>query len=94
MVAPEHTGRRQKERKKGNRKQHERERYKTERQRETDENASLTCALDVIYAFLDEEWDGSIRGHQVLQGNAKVVALPGSPGGGVQRLGGLGRFRL
>lgn len=57
-------------------------------------NARLTCALDVVDAFLDEERDGSIRGHEVLQGNAKIVALPGSPGGGVQRLGGLGRFRL
>lgn len=57
-------------------------------------NARLTRALDVVDTFLDEERDGSIQGHEVLQGNAKIVALPGSPGGGVQRLGGLGRFRL
>lgn len=67
----------------------------TEREREKlMKNARLTRALDVVDTFLDEERDGSIQGHEVLQGNAKIVALPGSPGGGVQRLGGLGRFRL
>lgn len=32
--------------------------------------------------------------NKALQGNAKIVALPCSPSGGVQRLVGLGSFRL
>lgn len=54
------------------------------------EKTRLTCPLDVVDALFDEEGDGTVGGHEVLQGDAKVVALPGSPGGGVQRFGGLG----
>lgn len=54
----------------------------------------LTCALYVVDTFLDEERDGALRGHQGLEGNAKVVALPGSPGRGVERLRGFGCFGL
>lgn len=93
LAAPERTGGEQRERIK-QQKQQRRVGYETEREREADETARLTCALDVLDTFLDEERDGSIRGHQVLQGDAKVVALPGSSGGRVQRFGGLGGFRL
>lgn len=62
------------------------------KQWETAGGARLTCPLDVVHTLLDEEGDGPVGGHQVLQGHAEVVALPGSPGGGVQRLEGLGWF--
>lgn len=52
----------------------------------------LTGPLDVVHTLLNEERDGPVGRHQVLQGDAKVAALPGSPGGGVQRLEGLGWF--
>lgn len=61
-------------------------------QRETAGRTRLTCPLDVVHTLLDEEGDGPVGGHQVLQGNAEVVALPGSPGGGVQGFEGLGWF--
>lgn len=62
------------------------------KQRETAGRTRLTCPLDVVHTLLDEEGDGPVGGHQVLQGHAEVVALPGSPGGGVQRFEGLGWF--
>lgn len=56
------------------------------------EKTGLTCPLDIVHAFFNEERDGAVGGHQGLQGDAKVVAIPGSPGGRVQRFGGLGRL--
>lgn len=52
----------------------------------------LTGPLDVVHALLNEERDGTLGGRQVLQRDAKVVALPGPPGGRVERFGGLGCF--
>lgn len=54
------------------------------------EKTQLTCPLDVVDTLFNEERDGTVGGHKGLQGDAKVVALPGSPGGRVQRFGGLG----
>lgn len=53
---------------------------------------ALTRALDVVHALLNEERNGPLGGHQVLQRHAEVVALPGPPGGRVQRFEGLGWF--
>lgn len=52
----------------------------------------LTCPLDVVHTLFNEERNGTLGGHQALQGHAKVVAVPGPPGGGVQRFEGLGWF--